>query len=125
MTCWLSLEIFDAGASAGAWRRAHGSWLAEAAVTNGALVWNWQTTRWGVVLEIEFADEHRRADFRTSPAVRAALDAVPDPVSGLLVYPGRGGTSGAAVRRRPRPSPSAGHVELPEPGPQRRVLLAV
>jgi hypothetical protein len=49
--------------------------------------------------------------------VRAALDAVPDPVNGLLVYRGRGGGAGAGTRRRPRPFAGAGAVELPEPAP--------
>ena len=32
----------------------------------------------------------------------AALDAVPDPINGLMIYPGRGGSSGARV-----PQPAA------------------
>ena len=52
-----------------------------------------------------------------SPAsVQAALDAVPDPVNGLLVYRGRGGGAGSASPRRPRPSAGAGAISLPEPG---------
>jgi hypothetical protein len=50
--------------------------------------------------------------------VRAALDAVPDPVNGLLIYRGRGGTSAAGKPRRPRPAPSATAVALPEPDPE-------
>ncbi|HKS43812.1 MAG TPA: hypothetical protein VJT49_01625 [Amycolatopsis sp.] len=62
------------------------------------------------MLEIEFDDEEHRDRFRGLPAVRAALEAVPYPVSGLLVYPARGG-SGSAVPRRPRPF--AGTVPTP------------
>jgi len=51
------------------------------------------------------------------PAVQAALDATPDPVKGLLVHRGRGGSSGARLPRRPRPLAGAGAVELPEPDP--------
>jgi hypothetical protein len=47
--------------------------------------------------------------------VLAALDAVPDPVNGLLIYRGRGGTSASGKPRRPRPAPSAATMALPEP----------
>ena len=57
---------------------------------------------WGVMLELKFGDEEARNAFRELPALTAALDAVPDPVFGLLVYPGRGGASGAGKTRRPR-----------------------
>jgi hypothetical protein len=53
--------------------------------------------------------------FRALPAVRAALDAVPDPVNGLLIYRGRGGSAGRPVPRKPRPLAGAGAVALPEP----------
>jgi hypothetical protein len=49
------------------------------------------------------------------PAVRAALDGVPDPVNGLLVYRGRDGGAGAREPRKPKPAPSASAVSLPEP----------
>ncbi len=45
--------------------------------------------------------------------MRAALDAVPDPVNGLLVYRGRGGGAGARHPRKPKPAPSASAVSLP------------
>jgi hypothetical protein len=48
--------------------------------------------------------------------VQAALDAVPDPVNGLLVYRGRGGGAGSVSPRRPRPGAGAGAMALPEPG---------
>jgi hypothetical protein len=53
--------------------------------------------------------------FRSLPAVRAALDGVPDPVNGLLVYRGRGGGAGTREPRKPKPAPSASAVSLPEP----------
>jgi hypothetical protein len=46
--------------------------------------------RWGVDFEICFDNEERWDAFRSLPAVRAALDAVPDPFGGLLIYPGCG-----------------------------------
>src|SRR5208282_1137762 len=45
----------------------------------------------------------------------AALDSVPDPVSGLLIYHGRGGTAGTRTPRRPKPAPGAEAISLPEP----------
>jgi hypothetical protein len=121
---WLSIEIFDGEFPASSWRRAHGDNLTEAAVTNGVLRWEWHEHRWGVVIELEFADEDDRDRFRELPAVIAALDAVPDPVNGLLVYPGRGGGSGARVPRRPRPLPVAGAAARPEPSDEPYLQLA-
>jgi hypothetical protein len=124
MDQWLSIEIFDGEFPASSWRRAHGDNLTEAAITNGALRWEWHEHRWGVVIEVEFTTEDDRDRFRELPAVVAALDAVPDPVNGLLVYPGRGGGSGARVPRRPRPRPVAGAAARPEPSDELYVQLA-
>lgn len=107
MDCWLSIEVFDAEHSAASWRRAYGDNLIEAALTHGGTQWEWHEHRWGVVLEIEFTGEEPRDRFRHLPAITAALDAVPDPVSGLLVYPGRGGGAGSSVPRGPKPLPTA------------------
>jgi hypothetical protein len=123
MAEWLSIEVFDGAFPASRWRAAHAESLLEAAVTNGATDWVWHEHRWGVVIELAFEQEWRREAFRDLPAVRAALDAVPDPVSGLLVYRGRGGGAGARVPRRPRPSPLAGAVAMPEPGAEALVEL--
>ncbi|MGY1828807.1 hypothetical protein ACI8AA_00085 [Geodermatophilus sp. SYSU D01180] len=118
MAEWLTVEVLDGGEPASTWRRAHEDGLVEAAVTQGALYWEWHDTRWGVVLEVAFADDEALERFRALPAVRAALDAVPDPVCGLLVYRGRGGGAGVSVPRRPRPRPAAGAAALPEPAPE-------
>jgi hypothetical protein len=115
MGSWLTIEVRDGVVPAGGWRRAHGESLIEAAVTNGARHWEWHVARWGVIVELEFRGEEARNAFRALPAVIAALDAVPDPVFGLLVYPGRGGGSGAGMPRRPRPAPVAGAAEADEP----------
>jgi hypothetical protein len=113
---WLTIEVFDGAFPASQWRFAHSESLLEAAITHGALDWVWHEHRWGVVLELEFADDERRDRFRSLATVRAALDAVPDPLSGLLVYRGRGGGSGARVPRRPKPAPMAGAAtaDVPE-----------
>jgi hypothetical protein len=111
---WWSIEVLDTAAgSARAWRDARGESLTEAAVTNGAYDWQWQAHTWGVLFEIAFASDERWAAYRDLPAVRAALDAVPDPVNGLLVHPGRGGSAGQVSPRRPRPTAGAGAAPLP------------
>jgi hypothetical protein len=116
---WWSIEVFDAnGAPASAWRRAYGNALVEALITNGAVEWEWHEHSWGVLLEIAFTDEARWPAFRELPVVRAALDAAPDPVNGVLAYPGRGGSSGRVWPRRPRPIRSAGAAPIPTGEPQ-------
>jgi hypothetical protein len=112
---WLTIEVTNGVFSASSWRDARGDSLTESAVTNGVRSWSWQDTEWGLVLEIEFRSDADRERFRGLPAVRAALDAVPDPINGLYVYPGRGGAAGAGRPRRPRPSPAADAIELQEP----------
>ena len=124
MDHWLTIEVFDGEHTATKWRLAYGDALTEAALTNGAEQWVWHEHRWGVVLEIEFGSEERRDAFRGLPVVTAALDAVPDPARGLLVYPGRGGGSGSRMPRRPRPLPMAGAGAVPVPQEQVRMGLA-
>ena len=120
---WLTIEVLDGNLPATEWRRAYDDVLIEAAVTNGAAYWEWHSTRWGVVLELVFEDVDRLERFRALPVVRAALDAVPDPAAGLIVYRGRGGGAGALVPRRPRVLPVAGSAPLPTAEPERLVRL--
>lgn len=115
MAEWLTLEVFDGVGAAWAWRDRNADVMTAAAVTAGALFWEWHEHPYGVALEVAFRSDNALELFRTSPAVRAALDRAPDPVSGVLVYRGRGGGSGAAVRRGPRPRVGAGALALPEP----------
>jgi hypothetical protein len=110
---WWSIEVLNGPFSADRWRDAHGRALFEAAVTHGALDWSWQSTEWGLVLEVEFPDADSWSAFRQLPGVQAALDAVPDPVHGLFVFRGRGGSAGAPARPRPRPHLGAGGAPLP------------
>jgi hypothetical protein len=115
---WWSMEILDAERaeiSAAAWRDAYAQTLAESLVTNGAASWKWFEHSWGVVLEVAFADERDWLHWKSLPGTRAALDAVPDPLTGLLVHRGHGGTSGSYVPRGPRIAPAADRVSLPEP----------
>lgn len=115
---WWSIEILDsehAATSAAAWRDAYAQTLAESAVTNGAVQWRWFAYDWGVVLEVSFRDEQAWTHWHALPGTRAALDAVPDPVGGLLVHRGHGGASGRYVPRGPRIAPGAGQTALPEP----------
>ena len=116
MAGWWSIEVFHGESSARLWQDSYSNSLIEAAVTHGATSWEWHEHRWGVVLEAEFPEDRHWEAFRALPAVQAALDAVPDPVNGLLVYRGRGGGAGATTGRWPRPTVGAGAMALPEPG---------
>jgi hypothetical protein len=117
MADWLTIEVFDGAFPASQWRRAHQDDLTEAALTHGVLSWDWHPTPWGVVLELLFESDGQLDQYRALPSVLAALDAVPDRESGLLIYRGPGGASGAALPRTPRPSPAAGTAQLPDPVP--------
>jgi hypothetical protein len=115
MEFW-TIEVLDGSMMpASRWRDAYGQNLVEAAVTHGAQEWRWVSRAWGEILEVAFRDEADWLRFRATPAVQAALDGVPDPVNGLLIYAGRGGSSAAGVPRHPRPAPMSGAAELPEP----------
>jgi len=113
----MSIEVLDGASSASLWAEAHGDSLIEAAFTGGATDWGWHRHTWGVVLELSFPDEEAWEKFRARPAVDAALEAVPDPVSGLIVYRGRGGNAGRGEPRRPRPLIGSGAASLPLPLP--------
>jgi hypothetical protein len=115
MAEWWSIEVLHGESSAFQWQDAYDSELIEAALTNGALDGSWHVGRWGVAFEVCFETEAEWEAFRLLPIVRAALDAVPDPLNGLLIYRGRGGSSAAGKPRRPRPAPSASSMALPEP----------
>jgi hypothetical protein len=118
MEFW-TIEVTDGPMlSAARWRDAHGEHLVEAALTHGAHDWAWGVREWGVLLEVGFPDETDWLRFRATAAVQAALDAVPDPLNGLLVYSGRGGSSGAPVPRQPRRPLGAGAAALPLPDPE-------
>jgi len=122
---WWSIEVFDAAElPARRWQDSRKDELTEAAVTNGAIFWEWHEHRYGVVFEVLFDSEEQWEAFRALPAVRAALDSVPDPVNGLIVYRGRGGGAGPRKPRRPKPAPSASTMALPEPQQERVLHLA-
>jgi hypothetical protein len=124
MAEWWSIEVFDAQAQPGRlWKLAHEDALIEAAITNGATYWEWHEHPYGVVFEVLFETEEQWEAFRTLPAVRAALDNVPDPVNGLLIYRGRGGGAGPRQPRKPRPAPSADAIELPVPAEEQLVKI--
>ncbi len=111
---WFSIEVLD-GSSARAWKEAYGDAVVATAHTEGVSDWVWHEFGWGVVLELELPDEFAWERLLAAAAVRAALDAVPDPVGGLLVHRGRGGSAGVRWPRQPRPLAGAGAVALPEP----------
>jgi hypothetical protein len=121
MTEWWSIEVFDSELQAAlAWKDSYRTQLVESAITTGAVEWAWIEHRNGVVFEVCFTDEARWEAFRALPGIQAAIDAVPDPVNGVLIYRGRGGGAGARSPRRPRPSAGAGALELPEPADLRK-----
>src|ERR1700722_12362213 len=103
MSIWFSVEVLDGASSAALWSEAYGDALVESAILSGASEWNWHRQTWGVVLELEFADEESWERFRAVASVQAALDAVPDPLTGLVVYRGRGGSAGTWAPRSRRP----------------------
>jgi hypothetical protein len=122
---WWSIEVFDGDTmSAALWRDAYGGVLIEAAITHGAYDWEWHLHSWGALFEVGFRSEGQFETYRDLPAVRAALDAVPDPVNGLLVYRGRGGSSGRVQPRMPRPIAGAGGAEIPREPEIVRLVLA-
>ncbi len=120
MSEWWSIEVFDAEElPARRWKDSYQDELIEAAITNGALYWEWHEHRYGVVFEVLFDSDAQWEAFRALPAVRSALDGVPDPVNGLIIYRGRGGGSGPRKPRKPKPAPSSSAMALPEPEEER------
>jgi hypothetical protein len=115
VSAWYSVEVFDGTTSASVWAEAYRDVLMETAITSGATDWSWHRHTWGVVFEVCFDDESSWERFLGLPVIRAALDAVPDPLTGLIVYRGRGGSSGAPFPRRPRPLTGSGSAALPLP----------
>jgi hypothetical protein len=111
----LSIEIIDAAFSASSWKFAHGDVLSATAVEWGAQEWRWVDRPWGVVFEVAFRRESAAEHWLALPAVRAALDAVPDPIAGLVFHRGWGGTSGSGEPRRGKPLAGAGGAEVPIP----------
>jgi hypothetical protein len=121
---WWSIEVFHRELQpASQWKDAYSSSLVEAALGFGATEWGWIEHRYGVVFEVFFPEDADWEQFRALPVVVAALDAVPDPDNGLLIYRGRGGGAGARSPRRPRPTAGAGAVELPGPAREQVVDL--
>ena len=116
MAEWWSIEVFSGDKlPASGWRYAYEDELTEAAITHGALYYEWHDTEYGVIFEVLFPGDAQWEAFRALPAVRAALDGVPDPVNGLLIYRGRGGAAGGTKPRKPKPAPGAAALELEEP----------
>ncbi len=125
MAEWWSIEVFSGDKlPASGWRYAYEDELTEAAITHGALYYEWHDSEYGVIFEVLFPGDAEFEAFRNLPAVSAALDAVPDPVNGLLIYRGRGGAAGGTKPRKPKPAPSAAALELEEPR-RRKIARAI
>lgn len=112
---WMSVEVVDGATGASGWSDAYGETLVGTALRSGAVDWAWHTSSWSVIFEVAFADEAAWHRFRADPAVAAVLDDVPDPLSGLIVYRGRGGGSATRQPRKPRPRSGSGAAALPLP----------
>ena len=126
MAEWWSIEVFSGDKlPASGWRYAYEDELTEAAITHGAMYYEWHDTEYGVIFEVLFREDADWEAFRALPAVRAALDGVPDPVDGLIIYRGRGGASGSRRPRKPKPAPGAAALELEEPKEERRLKFKV
>jgi hypothetical protein len=122
MAEWWSIEVFSGDKlPASGWRYAYEDELTEAAITHGAMYYEWHDTEYGVIFEVLFRDDEQWEAFRALPAVRAALDGVPDPVNGLIIYRGRGGASGSRKPNKPKPAPGAAALGLEEPREERRI----
>jgi hypothetical protein len=115
VSAWFSIEVLDGASSASLWSEVHGDGLVESAFLSGATDWNWHRHTWGVVLELAFDTEEAWDGFLALALVRAALDAVPDPLTGLIVYRGRGGSAGTWEPRKPKPMAGSGSAALPIP----------
>ena len=115
MAEWFSIEVTNGASSARQWAESSLDLLVDEAIGGGASEWEIQYLPWGCVLEIEFPDEAAFELFRNRPSVLAALDRVPDPVSGLLVHRGRGGSSGSRRPRGPLPMRGSDAAALPIP----------
>lgn len=115
MAEWFSIEVSGGPTPVRPWYEAYSDLLVGLALSHGASDWQWYVPGWGCLFEVAFPDEADWERFRSHPTVQAALDAVPDPVNGLLIHRGRGGSSGARWPRRPRPLAGSGAAALPLP----------
>lgn len=109
------MEILEGETSAHLWLAAYGDEITRAAYSSGASEAVSKRLRWGALLEFAFATEAAFEEFLKLPVVRAALDAVPRPVNGVIYHRGWGGTGGDGEVRRPRPFTGSGAAEVPVP----------
>jgi len=114
---WFSIEVLDGGYAAAGWADAFGDSLVTEALSGGALDWGFHPHSWGTIFEVQFADEAAWERFRASIAALRALDAAPDPLTGVIIYKGRGGDTGGRIPRRGRPLTGSGAAALPIPLP--------
>jgi len=65
MAEWWSIEVFHSGKlPATRWKDAYEDQLTEAAVTNGAVYWEWHEFQYGVIFEVCFRDDEEWEAFR-------------------------------------------------------------
>ena len=116
MAEWWSIEVFSGDKlPASGWRYAYEDELTEAAITHGALYYEWHDTEYGVIFEILFP--RRRAVGGVPGAARGAgrprRGTRPGERAAHLPRPGRRG--GRRKPRKPKPAPGAAALELEEP----------
>ena len=111
----ITVEIIDGQFSATLWFEQEGDRLLEAAFWHGASEWARHDLEWGLVVELGFPSQAEWDKCNADPVFLAVLDQVPDPVNGVHVSVGWGGSAGVREPRRPPKLPSAGAVALPDP----------
>jgi hypothetical protein len=112
---WLSIEIFNGAYAARIWADTNGDALIESAVTSDAVDWEVRRTAWGVVFEVAFRTELECDRFKALDAVKSAIQTMPDPKNGVIIYKGRSTDSGFGTPRRPRPKLDSGSSALALP----------
>lgn len=110
----MSIEVLDGSVAASQWAEAWGDRLVESALSHGAVDFSWKPHRWGLVLEIGFADDTAWSTFRNSAALQAALDTVPEPAA-VIIFRGRASNAGTSEPRKPKPMFGSGAASLSLP----------
>lgn len=121
----VTIEVSDGPAPARTWLDSWLDRLVEAGISSGLTEWRVVWRDWGVVLELAFDSLSAWQVFRDNPVVLDGLTAVPDPVRGLQIHRGWGGTGGVRMPRRPRPFRGSGAAALPLPERLDRVVADI
>ena len=78
MAEWWSIEVFSGDKlPASGWRYAYEDELTEAAITHGALYYEWHDTQYGVIFEVLFPSDEQWEAFRALPGQPKRVGQVP------------------------------------------------